>query len=67
LLVEEMFALIRRLNDDGLAVLLVEQNVGESLAVADRAYVLENGATRFHGTPAELLANGDLKRSYLGL
>ncbi len=67
LLVEEMFALIRRLNDDGLAVLLVEQNVGESLAVADRAYVLENGAVRFHGTPAELLANGDLKRAYLGL
>jgi branched-chain amino acid transport system ATP-binding protein len=67
LLVEEMFALIRRLNDDGLALLLVEQNVGESLAVADRAYVLENGAVRFHGTPAELLANGDLKRAYLGL
>ena len=67
LLVEEMFALIRRLNDDGLAVLLIEQNVGESLAVADRAYVLENGAVRFHGTPAELLANGDLKRAYLGL
>ena len=67
LLVEEMFALIRRLNDDGLAVLLVEQNVGESLAVADRAYVLENGAVRFHGTPAELLANGDLKRAFLGL
>jgi branched-chain amino acid transport system ATP-binding protein len=67
LLVEEMFALIRRLNDDGLAVLLVEQNVGESLAVADRAYVLENGTVRFHGTPAELLTNGDLKRTYLGL
>jgi branched-chain amino acid transport system ATP-binding protein len=67
LLVEEMFALIRRLNDDGLAVLLVEQNVGESLAVADRAYVLENGAVRFHGTPAELLANSDLKRAFLGL
>ena len=67
LLVEEMFALIRRLNDDGLAVLLVEQNVGESLAVADRAYVLENGAVGFHGTPAQLLANGDLKRAYLGL
>ena len=67
LLVEEMFALIRRLNDDGLAVLLVEQNVGESLAVADRAYVLENGAVRFHGTPTELLANSDLKRAFLGL
>ena len=52
LLVEEMFALIRQLRDDGLAVLLVEQNVGQSLDVADRAYVLENGSVRFSGTPA---------------
>ena len=66
-LVEEMFALIRRLNDEGLAILLVEQNVGQSLEIAERAYVLENGAVVFSGTPPELLANGDLKRAYLGL
>jgi branched-chain amino acid transport system ATP-binding protein len=67
LLVEEMFALIRRLHDEGLAVLLVEQNVGQSLAIADRAYVLENGAVRFAGLPQDLLASPELKQAYLGL
>jgi len=67
LLVEEMFALLRTLHAEGLAILLVEQNVAESLAVASRAYVMENGAIRFHGTPTELLARDDLKRVYLGL
>jgi len=67
LLVEELFTLIRRLHADGLAVLLVEQNVGQSLEIADRAYVLENGSVRFQGLPAELLASAELKRAYLGL
>ena len=67
LLVEEMFALIRRLRDEGLAVLLVEQNVGQSLEIADRAYVLENGAIRFSGLPSELLGSDELRRAYLGL
>ena len=67
LLVEEMFGLIARLNAEGLAILLVEQNVAQSLEVARRAYVLENGACAFHGTPAELLARADLKRAYLGI
>ena len=67
LLVEEMFGLVRRLNQDGLAILLVEQNVGQSLEIAHRAYVLENGAVAFHGTPDELLARSDLKRAYLGI
>jgi branched-chain amino acid transport system ATP-binding protein len=67
LLVEEMFALIKRLNEDGLSILLVEQNVGQSLEIAQRAYVLENGAIVFHGTPDALLANSELKRAYLGI
>lgn len=67
LLVEEMFTLIRRLHDEGLAVLLVEQNVGQSLEIADRAYVLENGSVRFSGLPADLLASDELRRAYLGL
>jgi branched-chain amino acid transport system ATP-binding protein len=67
LLVEEMFTLIARLREQGLAVLLVEQNVGQSLDIADRAYVLENGAIRFEGQPAELLASDDLRRAYLGM
>ena len=65
--VEELFALIARLNKEGLPILLVEQNVGQSLEIANRAYVLENGAIVFEGTPAELLANAELKRAYLGL
>jgi branched-chain amino acid transport system ATP-binding protein len=67
LLVEELFALIRQLRDDGLAVLLVEQNVGQSLEVVDRAYVLENGAIRFAGLPSQLLGSDELRRAYLGL
>jgi branched-chain amino acid transport system ATP-binding protein len=67
LLVEEMFALVARLNGEGLAILLVEQNVGQSLEVARRAYVLENGACAFQGTPAELLERPELKRAYLGI
>ncbi|MDQ0034533.1 branched-chain amino acid transport system ATP-binding protein [Variovorax boronicumulans] len=67
LLVEEMFALIRELRDGGLAVMLVEQNVGQSLEIADRAYVLENGSVRFSGLPGELLGSDELRRAYLGL
>jgi branched-chain amino acid transport system ATP-binding protein len=67
LLVEEMFELIRRLHAEGLSVLLVEQNVGQSLEIADRAYVLENGQIRFSGAPDELLASAELKRAYLGV
>jgi branched-chain amino acid transport system ATP-binding protein len=66
-MVEEMFALVARLNAEGLSILLVEQNVAQSLEVARRAYVLENGACAFLGTPAELLARADLKRAYLGI
>ena len=67
LLVEELFALISRLHAEGLAMLLVEQNVAQSLAIASRAYVLENGSLRFAGAPAELLASNELRRAYLGL
>ncbi|MGJ7612681.1 MULTISPECIES: ABC transporter ATP-binding protein [unclassified Variovorax] len=67
LLVEDMFTLIRTLRDGGLAVLLVEQNVGQSLEIADRAYVLENGSVRFSGKPDALLGSDELRRAYLGL
>ena len=67
LLVEEMFTLIAQLRADGLAVLLVEQNVVQSLAIADRAYVMENGSIRFSGTSAELLASDTLRQAYLGV
>ena len=67
LLVEEMFTLIKRLHGEGLAVLLVEQNVGQSLDIAQRAYVMENGSMRFNGTAAELLASDEIRRAYLGV
>jgi len=62
-----MFSLIGQLRHRGLAVLLVEQNVGQSLDIADRAYVLENGTIRFEGAPADLLASDELRRAYLGM
>jgi branched-chain amino acid transport system ATP-binding protein len=67
LLVEELFGLIAQLRTGGLAVLLVEQNVGQSLDIADRAYVMENGLIRFSGTPADLLASDTLRQAYLGM
>ena len=67
LLVEEMFALIARLHQDGCTILLVEQNVVQSLAIADRGYVLENGTIALSGTAAEMLNDAALKRSYLGM
>jgi len=67
LLVEELFTLIAKLRTDGLAILLVEQNVGQSLDIADRAYVMENGTIRFSGTATELLASDTLRQAYLGV
>ena len=67
LLVDEMFALIRRLNRDGVAVLLVEQNVVQSLEIADRAHVMENGVIALSGTGEQLLANDELAKAYLGM
>jgi len=66
LLVEEVFALIGRLNADGLAILLVEQNVVQSLAIAHRAYVLEGGVVALSGKASELAEHPGLRKSYLG-
>jgi branched-chain amino acid transport system ATP-binding protein len=67
LLVEEMFALIRTLNAEGLAVLLVEQNVMQSLELAGRAYVLENGQVVMAGDAKVLAADPALEKAYLGM
>jgi len=67
LLVEDMFAMIERIRDQGLSILLVEQNVVQSLAIADRAYVIENGAVTLSGAAAAMMDNAELKRSYLGI
>ncbi len=67
ILTEELFALIARLNADGLAILLVEQNVMQSLAIAHRASVIEHGGIALAGPAAELADDPGLKTAYLGL
>ncbi len=67
ILVEEVFALIQRINAEGLAILLVEQNVVQSLAIANRGYVMENGHIALSGPAAELARDDGLRRSYLGV
>ena len=67
LLVEEMFNLIRKLNAEGLSILLVEQNVMQSMEIASRAFVLEHGRVAIKGDAATLLDSPMLKTSYLGL
>lgn len=66
LLVEEMFELINRLHSAGLAILLVEQNVFQSMEIANRAFVMENGRIRMSGRPAEMMDDPELQRAYLG-
>ena len=67
LLVEQMFALIATLRGEGLAIMLVEQNVVQSLELADRAYVLENGRHVMAGPASALREDPELRRTYLGL
>ena len=67
LLVEELFALIGRIHTDGVAVMLVEQNVVQSLELADRAYILAEGQIAMSGPAADISADPELKRTYLGL
>lgn len=66
LLVDEVFTIIKDLNAEGTTVLLVEQNAGKSLAISDRAYVLENGKIVLSGTGEELLQSDKVKKAYLG-
>jgi branched-chain amino acid transport system ATP-binding protein len=65
-LVLEMFKTIRAINSEGVAVLLVEQNVAMALEIATRAYVLEEGRIVADGVPVELLAQSQIRRTYLG-
>ena len=66
LLVDQVFEIIKDINKDGTTVLLVEQNAGKSLAISDRAYVMENGSIVLSGTGAELAASEQVSKAYLG-
>ena len=66
LLVDQVFDLIKDINKDGTTILLVEQNAGKSLAISDRAYVMETGKIVQSGTGAELAASESVRKAYLG-
>ena len=66
LLVDQVFDIIKEINKDGTTILLVEQNAGKSLAISDRAYVLENGEIVLSGTGKELSESEMVKKAYLG-
>jgi branched-chain amino acid transport system ATP-binding protein len=66
LVVQDMFAAIRRINDAGMTILLVEQNVTTALRIAQRAYVLEGGRVVAEGAPDDLLSRAEIRRAYLG-
>jgi branched-chain amino acid transport system ATP-binding protein len=65
-LIETVYAQVRRLRDEGITFLIVEQNVRKLFAVADHIFALENGRNRFEGSPADLSADGVLAGLYLG-
>jgi branched-chain amino acid transport system ATP-binding protein len=67
LLVQELFALVKRISERGITVLLVEQNVKRTLQIVDRSYVLENGAIVMEGTGSELLNNDLIQKAFLGM
>ena len=67
LMVATLFDIVRRINQAGVTILLVEQNVQHALALASRAYVLENGQIALSGSGPDLLANPAVRRAYLGL
>jgi len=67
ILVQEIFNVVRRIRDEGTTVLIVEQNVRQTLAIADRAYVLETGKVQMQGAGKELLNDPHVKAAYLGL
>ena len=66
LVVKDIFAIVKRISEEGTTVLLVEQNARSALQIATRGYVLETGRIVLQGTAEELLANRDVQRAYLG-
>ncbi|MFM1653754.1 ABC transporter ATP-binding protein [Brevibacillus sp. B_LB10_24] len=67
IMVQKLFEVLKKIRDAGITILLVEQNVGHSLALSNAGFVLENGRIALAGSAAELLGNPYLKRAYLGM
>ena len=66
ILVDQVFSIIKELNDSGTTILLVEQNANKALEISDRAYVLETGSIMLSGTGAELALSDEVRKAYLG-
>lgn len=66
LIVKDIFSIIRQVNQDGITVLLIEQNANAALRIADYGYVLETGTIALSGTGEELLKNESVREAYLG-
>ncbi len=66
ILVQQLFAIVSRVHDDGVPILLVEQNARVALAASHRGYILENGEIRLHGPAAELAASPEVQSAYFG-
>ncbi|MBP5167285.1 MAG: ABC transporter ATP-binding protein [Oscillospiraceae bacterium] len=67
LMAKEAFKIVQKMRDSGITVMLVEQNVKQSMEIADRAYVMENGRIVLSGKCSELMEDDYIKRAYLGL
>jgi branched-chain amino acid transport system ATP-binding protein len=67
ILASKIFKTIAEINNDGITILLVEQNAKAALKLSHRGYVLENGSIKLYGSGEELLHNEDLKKAYLGI
>ena len=66
LIILEIFRIIKKLQEEGKTILLIEQNANMALGIADRAYVLENGRITISGPADEIKANEEVRKAYLG-
>ena len=67
ILVQEIFSMVKKINEEGVTILLVEQNVRQTLAMCHRAYALENGRIVLEGKGQELMADEHVRETYLGI
>lgn len=66
IIVKELFEIIKKINEEGMTVLLIEQNANAALKIADIGYIMETGCIKLSGTGEELLKNEEIKKAYLG-
>ena len=67
IIIEEVFKIIKEIHDDGVSILIVEQNARITLDIVDRAYILESGKIKTHGSSLDLKLNENVKKIYLGI